>query len=424
MGKKSAKILFFEILLCIGSILLTYFFLECVGFRLALPYLPLKHYGNVPEGIRVLAQSSKRATIPRHYIALVGDSYAQGEGDWLLDSNFNRNPSFHSAHLIYEITGRDVITFGAPGTGSLGGIVTAPIARFKYLNASFLYSMPEPDVFLVYFYAGNDLNNNLEDLRLRFYPKYSEKDVKDPKLFRQFLLDVVLGANRLYVAAQSGLQWRDNLFFLKMLISGISRVQNGTFAYDTPIMGGANKAIVDGKEVVLPDSLQSPGLELSTEEVQLAVFVLEQALLCLKETFPKSLIKVIYVPSPIECYSISSPEVEIQTYENRSSHYSVEALQYGRAEVLTAIQTVALKNGFEFVDATPYLRKASKRAFVHGPKDWKHFNKLGHMALTQAALKVLHWKNTSKQSTEEKSDELMEDELWTVKNSTGENSLR
>jgi hypothetical protein len=250
--------------------------------------------------------------------------------------------------------------------------------------------MAEPDVFLVYFYAGNDLNNNLEELRRRFYPKYSEKNVKNPKIFRQFLSDVVLGENGTYANAQSGLRWKDNLFLLNMFISEIRRGQNGTFDYDTPIMGGTNKAIVDGKEVVLPNALQSPGLELSTEEVRLAVFVLEQALIYLKYSFPKSLIKVIYVPSPLECYRISSPEVEIETYENRSSRYSVEALQHRREEVLTAVQSVVLKNEFEFVDATPYLRKASERAFIHGPKDWKHFNKLGYMAFTQAVVKFFH----------------------------------
>jgi len=240
---------------------------------------------------------------------------------------------------------------------------------------------------------------------LRFYPKYSEQNVKDPKVFRKFLLDVVLGDNHTYADAQFGLRWKDNLFFLKMLKSVISGVQSDVPGDDAPIMRGPNKAIVDGKEVVLPGNLQSPGLELSSEEMELAVFVLEQALICLKATFPKSLIKVIYLPSPLECYRISSSEVEIQTYEKRASRYQVEALEHRRVEVLTAVQSVALKNDFEFVDATPSLRKASERAFIHGPKDWKHFNKLGYMAFTQAALKALHWNGKSQLSTEEESYE-------------------
>lgn len=44
------------------------------------------------------------------------------------------------AHVIQDRTGRDVITFGRGGAGSLRGLVAEPISQFEYLNASLGYT--------------------------------------------------------------------------------------------------------------------------------------------------------------------------------------------------------------------------------------------------------------------------------------------
>ena len=180
MPRTRARLLFPKWGLALGTIAVTYLLLEFVGFRFFLPYLPLKLHGSLPKGIRILAQPSKRSMIPREYIALVGDSYARGDGDWLLDSNAGGNPGFHSANLIYQATGRDVVAFGAPGAGSLTGLVSAPIGQFRYINASWPHALTPPGVILVYFYSGNDFNNNLLDLKLRFHPSFPGKEVERP----------------------------------------------------------------------------------------------------------------------------------------------------------------------------------------------------------------------------------------------------
>jgi hypothetical protein len=169
--------------LAFGSVVLTYLFLELVGFRFLLPQLPLKLHVYLPREIRVLAQPSKRSTIPRDYIALVGDSYAYGYGDWLLETDGRFNRGFHSADVIHRATGRDVITFGAAGAGSLTGLVSAPIGRLRYLQASWLYVLAEPSVIVVYFYSGNDFDDNLTDLQLRFHPNSPGNDVRTGRSF-------------------------------------------------------------------------------------------------------------------------------------------------------------------------------------------------------------------------------------------------
>jgi hypothetical protein len=380
-------------LLLVAATLISYALLEVVGFRLALPHVPLKLQVFLPEGIRFLGQSSKRGAVPEHYIALVGDSYAKGFGDWLLGCDANRNPAFNSAHLIHERTGRDVVTFGASGAGSLRGIVTEPIAQLSYVNASLLYSVRAPDVFLVYFYSGNDLNDNLQDLRLRFDPQYTRERREDPGAFREFLTDTVVGGSALYREAAAGLPLADNLFLLRfvrnaMLGRGLVR-RHGQAAPRMTSAGRVTRAVVGGRERFLPDGLQSPGLELSDEEVRTALFVFEQALLYLKQRFPTSAIGVVYVPSPLECYALSSAEVDVQIYEGRASRYPAAAVR-ARGEALAgSVRAVAARSGLGMVDATPFLEEAAGRVLVHGPRDWKHFNRRGYEALAAAALRLL-----------------------------------
>jgi hypothetical protein len=145
---------------------------------------------------------------------------------------------------------------------------------------------------------------------------------------------------------------------------------------------------VGGRTIAVPD-LQAPGLHLGVEEIALAAYVFEEALLYLKRHFSNSAVRVVYVPSPLECYQIASPEVDTEAYEGRRSRYRVEALEHHHRLAVTAVQNATERNGLAFVDATPYLKSASRTGLVHGPRDWQHFNRAGYEALARAVLTVL-----------------------------------
>ena len=62
--------------------------------------LPLRLYGSIDKNLRILAQSSKKSTLPHEYIAIVGDSYAVGAGDWLEEiccTSFFGSPGYSPA---------------------------------------------------------------------------------------------------------------------------------------------------------------------------------------------------------------------------------------------------------------------------------------------------------------------------------------
>src|SRR3954451_22696601 len=113
-----------------------------VGLR----YIPLRLHGKLPEEIRLFAQSSKSGVAPRDPVLLLGDSYAQGYGDWLLEADPNRNGPFHSAHLIHSLTGRDVVTLGKSGAGSAEGMAAFPAIAYGYAKQAWYLRLPLPSI--------------------------------------------------------------------------------------------------------------------------------------------------------------------------------------------------------------------------------------------------------------------------------------
>ena len=85
------------LLLSFSSLILTYLALELIAPHI-LNYVPLTMYNALQTEIRVLGQSSKVSVIPKNFIALMGDSYAQGQGDWLKKTIKN---SFNSIVFLF-----------------------------------------------------------------------------------------------------------------------------------------------------------------------------------------------------------------------------------------------------------------------------------------------------------------------------------
>jgi hypothetical protein len=361
------------------------------------------------EGIRTLAQSSKKTTVPKNYLALCGDSYAQGMGDWLLTCNTNKNPEFHSAHVINTLTGKDVISFGGSGAGSLRAVVAEPVSQFKFINASFLFKMEPPDAFIIYFYAGNDLYNNLRDISLRYEDEYDMEKIKDKEYFREFIEDVILKKDYVFREAES-MGFVRNLYLAKLCLrlfrqvyrNVCNSVKKTEIVYDNftdeknaskPFFGSYNRAIVKGEEVEIPDLMQAAGLELTEQEMDLAVYVFEESLSFLKEYFPESKIFVVYVPATLGVYELSCEQVKVQSFLGRQIVFNTESVYENSDKVCSMIKKSAIDSGAYFIDPRPELREATSQQFVHGPIDWKHFNKRGYTVLGEVISKAIKNEN-------------------------------
>ncbi len=382
-----------------GSFLFCYIVIEFFIFPKLLPFLPLKLHGYLGV-VAPLAQSSKADTLPNDWIALIGDSYAQGKGDWLLTTDHGSNLPFHSAHEINRITGKDVVSFAGGGVGSVRGFVQFIVRGVDLLNASSNYNVSEPSTILAYFYEGNDLNNNLRMLKRQFIPRYGKNQTLDSSDIQLFIEDIT-GINE-----EISPRWWYNLFFLKFLrrsVEGTLEILTMDDSETSDTLSGNKKGLeaednispdynvvrIKGGDIEVPPRLQGPALELTEKEIEASLFLAEQSLLKLKSIFKNSRIIVVYIPSPLSSYKFPGQKISSQSMENRNSSFRTGEVLKNSQKICGEMQKISQRLDLGFFDSRPFIHEVTGSQLIHGPRDWKHFNRTGQQALGSAVAKFL-----------------------------------
>ncbi|MBI5881677.1 MAG: hypothetical protein HZB91_01000 [Elusimicrobia bacterium] len=397
--------------LSLGSLFFAYVACELAVFPVALSYFSYKLQWRVDLPFLVFTQSTKRHRIPKDYVLILGDSYAVGLGnDW---DNMNRwtRRAIGSQAALHAKTGRDIITMGHAGAGSLGGLIGDPAGKFAFLNRTVLYKLPQPNLVLAYFYEGNDLDNNIRDLASRYTGKYDSARLKDPEYFKRFIREAVVEQDETYKRTRR-FHLDQNLVFWKFCKSSfrklwevLSRVvpeasaaapsAGGGRPLSTAASGYLAPASFKGTHIRLgsrtlpvPDRLQGPSLELTPEEADLAVYVFEQALSWLKDFFPGTKIIVVYIPSPISTYELASDWVSVEAYHERAPYHEARKVGPASDRIAGKIEGAALRQGCGFVDTRPVMRSAAKTELLHGGSDWMHLTRKGYSVLAEAILPI------------------------------------
>jgi hypothetical protein len=399
-------------------LLITIFFIIGVGewlFPKFIGKLPLRLYGLVDENIRVLAQNSKKAQFPKGYIAITGDSYAVGVGDWLTKTqkgSFFNSPAYSPSHLIHEKTGIDVISFGRAGAGSFDGIWSEPVSQFLYINSIKDYKLSPPKTILIFFYEGNDVYDNIQFVRSNLLATKKEQiekiEIKKIKDFLNTEFEKVLkrGSNSSV--------W-NNMLFMRSILQGISnlakewRLSNkqpknkGLYNKVMPEGKGAfalidgrevqlNLAVMNGEKIGLPTHLQAPPkfgfsefdkkLEITDKSIKLSEYIFNESVDRLASFFPRSKIKIIYIPSPISSYNIISSHIHYRGFMQEINLGKTAVVEENHINLCKKIKRYAEFRGFSFINTTKSLRQATLSNFIHGPIDWDHFNKRGYQVLS------------------------------------------
>src|SRR5262245_8092442 len=147
------------------SVLFAYAVGELLVFRYLLLHLSMNLRPHLPDRADFFLQNSKASYVPHDYIALLGDSYAQGMGDWLLSVGGKHYRSYHSASVIHALFGKDVMTLGRAAAGS-GEALVLRVTRI--LRDDYCYVFPTiepPRQFFIYFFEGNDIYDNIDLIR-------------------------------------------------------------------------------------------------------------------------------------------------------------------------------------------------------------------------------------------------------------------
>ena len=356
------------------STILSYFIIEAFFFRVFFPVadsvsarICRKRPGSWPR-------ASKAGFVPHDYIAILGDSMAEGLGDALLAAGNNEARAFHAAHVVRDLTGRDVVSFGRGGSSSAEGLVRQPARILAGSHCLIFPTIEDPSRIFAYFYEGNDIQDNLA-----FAAKVAKKlGRSDSQAIDQFLSDeygtFASWRCHLYLFDIAS---RMSRFFYKYYYVGVDPYQH----QHTP---GGSGIRVAGGTIDAPAPLDGPAIELSDADIRSGMAVFDRSLSWLKARFPHVPITVTYVPTALSIYQLTGP----------SYRYSIEPRDDGKSDWATVAQiarnsdlicnlvrAASARHDVGFLDTRPALREAASRQLLHGPVDWVHFNEQGYRAL-------------------------------------------
>jgi len=355
--------------LVLVSVLLTYYAVEFIFFRLLLPNMPLQLRPHLPDVADVLVQNSKSGFVPHHYIALLGDSYAEGIGDWLWQTGGNQARPYHSGNVIHDLTGRDVVSFGKGGAGSAEGIVERPAGVFSGNSCYLFPSIEPPSQMFIYYYEGNDVEDNLF-FEYKVSSRYGHLDTQT--------MDRYL--NEQYA---KGNPWDCHMELLDTTTRMVKFLYQYYFSgADIPTCAPGpngwhgNGLVVAGQTVPAPP-LQGPALGIDHESIRAAMAVLDRSLNWLRHRFADVPITVVYIPSPLSVYHFVGEDV---------SYCNVGLIPADRVDpnsnlISDLVEKSATSQGLAFLDARPTMRALAATTVIHGPRDWAHFNEAGYRAL-------------------------------------------
>ena len=91
-----------------------------------------------------------------NYVAIIGDSYSQGNGDAYLNGTYD----YSIGHHLYKNSKKNYLTFGRAGFGSISAVSNL-IKLHKISNLpNFIKNLNKPKSIIFFFYEGNDLEEN------------------------------------------------------------------------------------------------------------------------------------------------------------------------------------------------------------------------------------------------------------------------
>lgn len=393
-------------------LLLSYSLMEATALR----WLP--HVFSIATVMRyldidaqLLAQYSKSGAMPEKYVAVLGDSYAFGLGDWLFNEQSTIAPTYNTTHLLHKKLKQDVVSFGIPASSSIKGYIEDPVSHLTFIRSLNRGSIDNPQIALLYYYEGNDVTDNFQEFTVRYQGKgFDPALLNDDKYFTEFIDKSIIAENKIVKRSKDGFFTDKLLFgrfvislvkgepkeFLKKLREKIDDKPHRPIFKRQPV--DHNVITVAGEKHFIPDGLQVPPVAMNPEELAISMTILDKTLRYVKKMWPNTQFGLVYVPAVSTAYNVVSDTVNIYD-TNRGKNYASSLLLPASDAACLQVQKITSTNDIYFLDARPAIRQVAQQKFIHGPKDWLHFNEAGYRVLAQELEVLMAQMETSRTTT-------------------------
>ncbi len=390
-----------NLLTLLVSVGLFYGLLEIFVWRPNLMSVPLRLHQQLGY-LGIFAQPSKKAALPEPgFVAIFGDSYAEGLGDHLMKVIGDGNPKFHAGHFLHDLTGRDVLSFGVRGGNpvfTLGYFAANSVAGIdRYAGVK----LPDAGDVLAYVYEGNDITDVMSGIESDevadpgHIARQIEKMASDGKkrarrhwtVFGNAHLADTMG--RLIKLSYKNITRKKSLRLLQS--EDPSFRAGGAYREDwTRYEASKYFVLTGGKKIPYPSPTVEPVAFHSRRDIEVSAVYFQAGFRALRALFPRARLWVVYIPSPVNAYELAQPEIVLQDriiksgrdYAGPITLFSDAALAEKSDAICNEVAKRALETGARFIDTRPALREASRRTgYLHGPNDPGHFNKAGYEAL-------------------------------------------
>jgi len=397
------------------SILLAYSVLEIFVWRNLLHHVPLTLHSELGR-LKPLAQSSKSGVVPKDYILILGDSYAEGLGDWLMRVVGDGNPDYSASHVIHELSGRDVLTSGHRGGHPSIVNVFHATREFTGVNLYAGLSVDHPDDLVVYYYEGNDINDEMAYINF-LPPNVDRERLSEPKYLRAVIdgigADGVKAAHKRWHLFRSAHLLDTSTKLFKLAYKNIKkdagnlfqntdpsfRVRANTYEADWSRYKDSETPILAGGKVLYYPQGSVEGFPYRTpEEIALTSQVFGETIGYLNRFFPGARLWVVYIPSPINVYELKDGHAtlrdRIRFAQNEKAgppkRFTAEQLLGASDTICRSVKDMSEKANATFVDTRSHFCAVSGRlGYLHGPNDAAHLNEKGYRTLARIILDAM-----------------------------------
>lgn len=391
MSKKILRELLSNLTFGALPLLVLYLIFEFFIFKNLLMVLPLRYQQSLLEPIQMLCEISKRTTMPKDYTLILGDSYADGWGDWVQSNDPGKNEPYATHDLLYQITDIDTVEGGFAGGSVLESLIRKPINRYRYLRKTLLYRVKDPKRVLFFFYEGNDLRDNLNRFTKDklFEEPLDFKRVYDKTYFRWYLDTIVPKSDALYYDVKR-FKWHYNLvsFHLaRRMTERLFEKREKMTPLPIPLAKrGTNALMIKNEKIFVPrgDIISVPNL--TENDMKLSLYMTGECLDTIHDFFPDAEFTIVYIPSPATSYEFISERLTVRRDNAPGIRVDKRSVVFERSDhMYQALETLAQEHSMGIIDSRRYFRDAAKTlGFLHGPRDWYHLNRQGYDVLAKA----------------------------------------